>query len=97
MIRMQPEMIEAMKINHFHSQLRKIPLQNFRNINTTNRQILEHILAVFRHKYVKPESEATAKHKWQKLMFDPNTMKVPDFSRNLIKELEKLSVKTPRR
>ena len=71
MIKMQPDMTETMKINHFHSLLRKNALQTFRNINSTNRQTLEDILAVFRRKYVKPESQATAKHKWHKLVFDP--------------------------
>ena len=63
MIKMQPDMTETMKINHFYSLLRKNALQTFRNINSTNRQTLEDILAVFRRKYVKPESQATAKHK----------------------------------
>ena len=79
MIKMQPDMTETMKINHFHSLLRKNALQTFRNINTANRQTLEDILAVFRRKYVKPESHATSKHKWHRLVFDPNTMKLPDF------------------
>ena len=57
MIKMQPDMTETMKINHFHSLLRKNALQTFRNINTANRQTLEDILAVFRRKYVKPESQ----------------------------------------
>ena len=61
--KMQPDLTETMKINHFHSLLRKNALQTFRNINTANRQTLEEILAVFRRKYVKPESQATAKHK----------------------------------
>ena len=78
MIKMQPDMTETMKINHFHSLLRKNALQTFRNINTANRQTLEDILAVFRRKYVKPESHATSKHKWHRLVFDPNTMKLPD-------------------
>ena len=77
MVKMQPEMTETMKINHFHSLLRKNALQTFRNISTANRQTLEDVLAVFRRKYVKPESQATAKHKWHKLVFDPNTMKLP--------------------
>ena len=34
---------------------------------------------MFRRKYVKPESQATAKHKWHKLTFDPNTESLPDF------------------
>ena len=83
MIKMQPDMTETMTINLFHSLLRKNALQTFRNINTTNRQTLEDILAVFRQKYVKPESQATAKHKWHRLVFDPNTMKLPDFLEEL--------------
>ena len=63
MIKMQPDMTETMKINHFHSLLRKNALQTFRNINTANRHTLEDILAVFRRKFVKPESQATTKHK----------------------------------
>ena len=83
MIKMQPEMTEQMKINHFHSLLRKNALQTFRNINSTNRQTLEDVLVIFRRKYVKLESQATAKHKWHHLVFDPNTMKLPDFLEEL--------------
>ena len=50
MIKMQPDMTETMKINHFHSLLRKNALQTFRNINSANRQTLEDILAIFRRK-----------------------------------------------
>ena len=89
MVKMQPEMTETMKINHFHSLLRKNALQTFRNISTANRQTLEDVLAVFRRKYVKPESQATAKHKWHKLVFDPNTMKLPDFLEELNQGAEK--------
>ena len=89
MIKMQPDMTETMKINHFHSLLRKNELQTFRNINTANRHTLEDILAVFRRKYVKPESQATAKHKWHRLVFDPNAMKLPDFLEELNQGAEK--------
>ena len=89
MIKMQPEMNEQMKINHFHSLLRKGALQTFRNINSANRQTLEDVLIIFRRKYVKPESQATAKHKWHKLVFDPNTMKLPDFLEELNQGAEK--------
>ena len=89
MIKMQPEMTETMKINHFHSLLRKNALRTFRNINSANRQTLEDVLAVFRRKYVKPESQATAKHKWHKIVFDPNTMKLPDFLEELNQGAEK--------
>ena len=89
MIKMQPEMTETMKINHFHSLLRKNALQTFRNINSAKRQTLEDVLAVFRRKYVKPESQTTAKHKWHKLVFDPNTMKLPDFLEEINQGAEK--------
>ena len=89
MIKMQPEMTEQMKINHFHSLLRKNALQTFRNISSSNRQTLEDVLVIFRQKYVKPESQATAKHKWHRLVFDPNTMKLPDFLEELNQGAEK--------
>ena len=78
-----------MKINHSNSLLRKNALQTFRNINSCNRQTLEDILVIFRRKYVKPESQATAKHKWHKLDFDPETMKLPDFLEELNQGAEK--------
>ena len=79
MLRMQPEMTEAMKINHFHAHLRKDALQTFRNISAVNRKTLDEVLIVFRRKHVKLESQATAKHKWHKLTFDTNTKSLPDF------------------
>ena len=38
MLKMQPEMTEAMKINHFHAHLRKEALQTFRNISAINKK-----------------------------------------------------------
>ena len=68
---------------HFQSLLRKNVLQMFRNINSTDRQTLEDIIAVFSRKYVIPELQATVKHKWHKLTFDPNTLNLPDFFEEL--------------
>ena len=82
MIKMQPEMTEAMKFNHFHAHLRKEALQTFRNISALNKKTLDDVLFVFRRKYVKPESQATANHKWYKLIFDPN-LTLPNFSEEL--------------
>ena len=82
-------MTEQMKIIHFHSLLRNGALQTFRNINTINRQTPEDVLVIFRRKYLKLESQATAKHKWHRLIFDPNTMKLPDFLQELNKGAEK--------
>ena len=82
-------MTEQMKINLFHSLLRKGAFQTFRNINSINRQTVEDVLIGFRRTYVKPESQATAKHKWHRLTFDLNTMKLPDFLEELNQEAEK--------
>ena len=82
-LKMQPEMTEAMKINHFRAHLRNEALQTFRNISALNKKTLDDVLIVFRRKYVKPESQATAKHKWHKLTFDPNTKSLPDFLEEL--------------
>ena len=89
MLKMQPEMTETMKINHFHAHLRKEALQTFRNISAVNKKTLDDVLIVFRRKYVKPESQATAKHKWHKLIIDPNTKSLPDFLEELNECAEK--------
>ena len=83
MLKMQPEMTEAMKINHFHAHLRQEALQTFRIISAINKKILDDVLIVFRRKYVKPESQVTAEHKWHKLTFDPNTKSLPEFIEEL--------------
>ena len=83
MLKMQPEMTEAMKVNHFHAHLRKEALQTIRNISASNKKTLNDVLIVFRRKYVKPESQAKAKHKWHKLTFDPNTKSLPDILEKL--------------
>ena len=62
-------------------------LQTFKSINGPTREILEEILAVFRRKYAKPQSMATAKHKFQKLVFNPANQKLADF----LGELQKLA------
>ena len=83
MLKMQPEMTEAMKINHFHTHLRKEALQIFRNISASNKKTLGDVLIVFQRKFVKPETQATAKYKWHKITFDPNTKSLPDFLKEL--------------
>ena len=83
MIKTQPAMTEHMKINYFPLLLRKGALLTFRNIIFINGQTPEDVLVIFRRKYVKPEYQATAKHKWHRLTFDPNTMKLPDFLKEL--------------
>ena len=62
-------------------------LQTFKNITSPNRENLGEILTVFRRKYVKPQSMATAKHKFQRLVFNPTNQKLIDF----LDELQKLA------
>ena len=87
---MQPVMTEQVKNNHFQSLLRKGALQTFRYTNTINRVTLEDVLVIFRRKYVKPESQATAKQKWHRLVFDPSTMELPDSLEELSQGAEKI-------
>ena len=83
MLEMQPEMTEGMKINHFHAHLRKEALQTFINISASKKKTLDDVIIVFRRKYVKPESQATAKHIWHILTFDQKTNSLPDFLEKL--------------
>ena len=61
--------------------------QLFKNINSPNRENLGETLSVFRRKYVKHQSMATAKRKFQKLFFNPANHKLVD----LLDELQKLA------
>ena len=78
-LRMQPALTEEMKINHFHAHLCGLALKTIKNIQRIPTTTLEDILVVFRRKYVKPESSASAKHRFHRLVFDPERQKLPDF------------------
>ena len=88
-LRMQPKLTEDMKINHFHAHLRGLALKTFKNIQRTPTTTLEDIFKVFRRKYVKPESSASAKHRFNRLFFDPENQKLPDFLEELKESAEK--------
>ena len=88
-LRMQPNLTEDMRINHFHARLRGSTLKTFKNIQRTPTITLEDILKVFRRKYVKPESSASAKHTFTRLSFDPENQKLPDFLEELQDSTEK--------
>ena len=62
-------------------------LQTFKNISNPNREILAEILTVFRRKYVKSHSMATAKEKFQQTVFNPANQKLCDF----LDELQQLA------
>ena len=86
-LKIHNKLTEDDRINYFHSLMRGDALQTFKNNNGPTRENLEEILAVFRRKYVKPQSMATAKHKFQKLVFKPANQKLVDF----LHELQKLA------
>ena len=86
-LKIHNQLTEDDRINYFHSLMRGDALQTFKNINGPTRENLGEILAVFRRKYVKSQSMATAKHKFQKLVFNPANQKLVDF----LDELQKLA------
>ena len=86
-LKIHNQLTEDDRINYFHSLMRGDTLQTFKNINGPTPENLAEILAVFRRNYVKPQSMATAKHKFQKLVFNPANQKLVDF----LDELQKLA------
>ena len=86
-LKIHNQLTEEDKINYFHSLMRGDALQTFKNITSPNRENLGEILTVFRRKYVNPQSMAAAKHKFQRLVFNPANQKLIDF----LDELQKLA------
>ena len=78
-LKIQNQLTEEDRINYFHSLMRGDALETLKNIKGPTRGNLGEILAVFRRKCVKPQSMATAKHKFQKLVFSPANQKLVDF------------------
>ena len=77
-LKIHNQLTEDDRINYFHFLMRGDALQTFKIINSPIREKLGEILAVLRRKYVKPQSMATAKHKFQKLAFNPTNQKLVD-------------------
>ena len=86
-LKIHNQLTEEDKINYFHSLMRGDALQTFKNISSPNRENLTENLTVFHRKYVKPQSMAMSKHKFQQLVFNPANQKLIDFS----DELQKLA------
>ena len=84
-LKIHNQLTEEDKINYFHSVMRGDALQTFKNISSRNRENLAEILTVFRRNYVKPQSMATAKHKFQQLVFNPANLKLIE----ILDELQK--------
>ena len=86
-LKIHNQLTEGDKVNYFHSLMRGDALQTFKNISCRNRENLTEILTVFRSKYVKSQWIATAKHKFQQLVFNPVNQKLIDF----LDELQKFA------
>ena len=86
-LKIHNQLTEGDKVNYFHSLMRGDALQTFKNISSRNRKNLAEILHMFRRKYVNPQSRATAKHKFQHLVFNPANQKLINF----LDELQKLA------
>ena len=86
-LQIHSQLTENDRINYFHSLMRGDALQNFKNNIGPTRENLGDIPANFRRKYVKTQSMATAKHKFQKFVFNPANQKLVDF----LDELQELA------
>ena len=86
-LKIHNQLTQEDKINYFHSLMRGDALQTFKNNPSPNREKSGEILTVFRRKYVKPQLMVTAKHKFQRLVFNPANQKLIDF----LDELQKLA------
>ena len=78
-LKIHNQLTEDDRINYFPSLMRGDALETFKNISGPTRENLGEILSVFRRKYVKRQSMATAKHKFQKLVFNPANQKLVEF------------------
>ena len=81
-LKIHNQLTEEDKIYYFHTLMRGDALQTFKNIDSPNRWNLTEILTLFRRKNVKSQSMATAKHKFQQLVFNPVKQKLIDFWKN---------------
>ena len=78
-LKVYPNITEEEKIHYFHSLLRGEALQTIRNMTEVTREHLNDILAGFRRRYVRQQSVATARCKWENLSFNPSQQTFPDF------------------
>ena len=85
---MHPNRTEDMKNKPFPTHLKGLALKIFKNIRRPPTTTIEDILKVFRKKYVKPESSASAKHRFNRRCFDPENQKLPDFLKELRESAE---------
>ena len=88
MLKMEPDMSETMKTKTFPLIITKKGAASVSQHQTSQPTNCRKC-----HEYFPNESQVTAKHKRHKLIFDPNTFKLPDFLKKLNraeKPLEKM-------
>ena len=78
-LKVHPQMTEQEKIHYFHSLMRGDAMQTFRNMTEATKSYLNDIIAGFHRRYVKAQSVATARCKWENLNFDPTSQTFQDF------------------
>ena len=78
-LKIHNQLTEEDRINYFHSLIKGDVLKTFKSINGPTREILGENPALFRSENVKPQSMATAKQNFQKLVFNPANQKLVDF------------------
>ena len=78
---------EEERTHYFNSLMRGDALQTLKNLSILSRESLAEILTVFHRKYMKPQSMATVKHKFQPLVSNPVNQKLIDF----LEDLQKLA------
>ena len=78
-LKAHPHIPEQKKIHYFYSLLLEDALQTFRIMTESTKLNLNDIIAGFRRRYVKTQSVATARCKWENLTFDPTSQTFQDF------------------
>ena len=78
-LKVYPKITEEEKIHYFHLFLRSEALQTFRNMTEATREHLNDILAGFCRRYIRQQSVATARCKWENLSFNPSQQTFPVF------------------
>ena len=79
-LKLHNQLIDNNNFNFFPPALMsRVSLKTIKDISSPIRENLEENISVFFRKYVKPQSMATAKHKFQKLVFSPSNQKLLDF------------------
>ena len=88
-LKVYPIITEEEKIHYFHSLLRGEALKTFRNMTEATLEHPNDILAGFRRRYVRQQSVATARCKWENLSFNASQQTFPDF----LEQYQKLAQK----